>query len=139
LGRILDNLINNGLSYTTRQPRLSISVASEGGRALVRVADNGAGIPERERERVFERFHRSSDPAFRHVTGTGLGLFIGRQLAEAHGGSLTIERSTPDEGTVFALALPVSSAEPARILELSSDSSKPPIRIEEQTAAASPA
>jgi signal transduction histidine kinase len=140
LGRILDNLINNGLSYTTRQPRLSISVSSEGGRALVRVADNGAGIPESERERVFERFHRTSDPAFRNVAGTGLGLFIGRQLAEGHGGSLTIESSTPDEGTVFALALAASTAEPARILNLSSgDSSKPATWLEEPTAAASPA
>ena len=112
LGRILDNLINNGLSYTTRQPQLSISVSSEGGRAFVRIADNGAGILESERERVFERFHRTSDPAFRNVAGTGLGLFIGRQLAEGHGGSLTIESSIPDEGTVFALALPLSPAEP---------------------------
>jgi len=112
LGRILDNLINNGLSYTTRQPQLSISVSSEGGRALVRIADNGAGIPESERERVFERFHRTSEPAFRNVAGTGLGLFIGRGLAEAHGGSLTIESSMPDKGTVFALALPLSPAEP---------------------------
>src|SRR5438309_7402522 len=115
LGRILDNLINNGLSYTTRQPRLSISVSSEGGMAVVRVADNGAGIAESERERVFERFHRTHDPAFRNVAGTGLGLFIGRGLAEGHGGSLTIERSTPDQGTDFKLALPLSPAEPARV------------------------
>jgi signal transduction histidine kinase len=139
LGRILDNLINNGLSYTTRQPHLSIRVSSEGDRALVRVADNGAGIPENERDQVFERFHRTSDPAFRHVTGTGLGLYIGRQLAEGHGGSLTIESSTPDGGSVFALALPLSTAEPARILNLSSGDPSKPIRIEEQTAAASPA
>ena len=117
LGRILDNLINNGLSYTTRPPQLSISVSSERGRALVRVADNGAGILESERERVFERFHRTSDPAFRNVAGTGLGLFIGRQLAEGHGGSLTIESSVPDEGTVFALALPLSVADRAGVEE----------------------
>ena len=121
LGRILDNLINNGLSYTTRQPQLSISVSSEGGRALVRIADNGAGIPESERERVFERFHRTSEPAFRNVAGTGLGLFIGRGLAEAHGGSLTIESSMPDKGTVFALALPLSPAESAALEGASSE------------------
>ena len=110
------------------------------GEVMALVGDNGAGILESERERVFERFHRTSDPAFRNVTGTGLGLFIGRQLAEGHGGRLTIESSTPDDGTVFALALPVSTAEPARILTLSSgDSSMPAPRIEEQTAAASPA
>ena len=110
LGRILDNLINNGLSYTTRSPRLTISVCSEGARAVVRVADNGAGIPASDRERVFERFQRTNDFAFRDVSGTGLGLFISRQLAEGHGGSLAIESSTPEEGTVFALALPMLPA-----------------------------
>jgi len=106
LGRILDNLINNGLTYTTRPPRLIISASVEGTQAFVRVADNGAGIPATDRERIFERFQRTNDPAFRHVSGTGLGLFISRQLAEGHGGSLRIESSTPGEGTVFALALP---------------------------------
>jgi len=110
LGRILDNLINNGLTYSTRAPRLRITVSSEGARALVRVADNGAGIPPTERERVFERFQRTNDTTFRHVSGTGLGLFISRQLAEGHSGSLVIESSTPDDGSVFALAIPISSA-----------------------------
>jgi len=110
LGRILDNLINNGLTYTTRPPRLTISLLSEGERALVRVADNGAGISANDRERVFDRFQRTNDPAFRHVSGTGRGLFISRQLAEGHGGSLAIESSTPGDGTVFALALPTLPA-----------------------------
>ena len=115
LGRILDNLINNGLTYTTRPPRLTISLLSEGGRALVRVADNGAGISASDRERVFERFQRTNDPVFRHVPGTGLGLFISRQLAEGHGGTLTIESTTPGDGTVFALALPIVPAGEERI------------------------
>jgi signal transduction histidine kinase len=110
LGRILDNLINNALTYNLRSPRLSIVVSSERDRAFVRVADNGAGIPDEERERVFERFHRANEPAFRNVGGTGLGLYISRQLAEGHGGSLVIESSTPGDGTVFALALPLSVA-----------------------------
>ena len=97
---------------------------------MVRVADNGSGIAESERERVFERFHRTTDPAFRNVAGTGLGLFIGRGLAEGHGGSLTIERSTPDQGTVFKLALPLSPAEPARVAEVSSGSGKLSSRVE---------
>jgi signal transduction histidine kinase len=120
LGRILDNLINNGLTYTLRPPCLAITVSRAGARAVVRVADNGAGIPKDERERVFDRFHRNNEPAFRNIPGTGLGLYISRQLAEGHGGSLVIESSTPDDGTVFALALPVSVAEPARGQDVSS-------------------
>jgi signal transduction histidine kinase len=108
LGRILDNLINNGLTYSVRSPRLSITVSGEGNRAIVRVADNGAGIPDEERERIFEQFHRSNEPAFRNVPGTGLGLYISRELAEGHGGSLVVESSAPDRGSVFTLALPLS-------------------------------
>jgi signal transduction histidine kinase len=122
LGRILDNLINNGLSYSTRPPRLTISVSCEGARALVRVADNGAGIPAKDRERVFERFQRTNEPAFSEVSGTGLGLFISRQLAERHGGSLAIESSTPGVGTIFALAIPILPAETDRVQDAPSQS-----------------
>jgi signal transduction histidine kinase len=122
LGRILDNLMNNGLSYTTRPPQLTITVSSEAGRALVRVADNGAGITASDRERVFERFQRTNDPGFRDVSGTGLGLFISRQLAEGHGGSLAIESSTADLGTVFVLALPMLPPGTDRIHDGSSQS-----------------
>jgi len=109
LARILDNVIDNGLTYSFRPPRLSITVLGDDGRAVVRVADNGVGIAEDEQERVFERFHRANEPAFHNVAGTGLGLYISRQLAEGHGGSLSIESST-QEGTVFALALPLVRA-----------------------------
>ena len=110
LGLILDNLINNGLTYTTRPPRLSISVLSEGGRAIVRVVDNGVGIPASEWEHVFERFHRGNDPEFRTVPGTGLGLYISRQLADGHHGRLVIERSEVGVGTTFALDLRLAAA-----------------------------
>ena len=108
LGRILDNLINNGLSYSLGEPHLLITLSGDGERAVVRVRDNGVGIPESERARVFDQFHRANEPAFRNVPGTGLGLYISRQLAEGHGGSLAIEESAPGGGTVFALALPKS-------------------------------
>jgi len=110
LARILDNLINNGLTYTIRPPQLSISVLSEGGRAIVRVVDNGVGIPASEWEHVFERFHRGNNPEFRTVPGTGLGLYISRQLAEGHRGELVIERSEPGVGTTFALGLGLAAA-----------------------------
>ncbi|HLQ62332.1 MAG TPA: MASE1 domain-containing protein [Candidatus Acidoferrales bacterium] len=108
LGRILDNLIANGLVYSVRRPRLSISATAEPRQATVRVGDNGVGIAESDRERVFERFQRGGDPRFHKVPGTGLGLYIGRRLAEEHGGGLVIESSRPDQGTVFALTLPIA-------------------------------
>jgi len=108
LGRVLDNLINNSLTYTVRPPRLSVTLTINHSQAMVRLADNGIGIPVSDRERVFERFHRSSNPALSAVPGTGLGLFISRELVRGHGGSLVVESSTPGEGTVFALALPLA-------------------------------
>ena len=111
LGRVLDNLINNGLTYTMRPPRLSIAVSTEDMRGVVRVADNGVGIPDAERGLVFERFHRGHDPNFSNVPGTGLGLYISRQVAERHHGRIVIERSEPGAGTVFALSLPLAGVE----------------------------
>jgi signal transduction histidine kinase len=131
LGRILDNLINNGLTYNVRPPRLSITVSGEGDRAVARVADNGAGIPANERERVFERFHRTNEAAFRNVAGTGLGLFISRKLAEVHGGTLVVESSTPGRGSVFALALPLALT--ASTGQAASDLSEASVQLVAQT------
>ena len=108
LGRVLDNLINNGLSYSAAPARLFIDLSTESHRAVVRVEDSGEGIPEAQREQVFERFYRGAGPMVAKVRGVGLGLHISRQLAEHNGGSLVIESSTLGVGTVFALALPLA-------------------------------
>ena len=107
LGRVLDDLLNNALTYTIRRPQLVIGLSTRSRRAIVRVEDNGIGIPEGERERVFDRLYRIADPQV-VVPGIGLGLFISRHLAEGFGGTLVVESSTPGTGTVFALALPLS-------------------------------
>jgi signal transduction histidine kinase len=111
LGRILDNLINNALSYTARPARVVIRVSTDHERVVVRVEDNGVGIAGDQREKVFDRFYRSASPTGAMVPGVGLGLFISRQLAELHHGSLVVESSKPGEGTVFALVLPLSLAD----------------------------
>jgi signal transduction histidine kinase len=116
LGRVLDDLINNALTYTTRPPRVQIRLSSRSGRAIVRVEDNGVGIPKDERELVFSRLYRVVDPEV-VVPGIGLGLYISRSVAESYGGSLVVGRSTPGEGSVFELALPISQTVSARRLE----------------------
>jgi signal transduction histidine kinase len=107
LGRVLDDLLNNALTYTVRRPQLVIGLSTHSRTAIVRVADNGIGIPKDDRERVFDRLYRVADPRV-VVPGIGLGLFIGRQLAESYGGTLVVESSSPGTGTVFALTLPLS-------------------------------
>jgi signal transduction histidine kinase len=113
LGRIVDNLMNNGLSYTTRAPQLTVTGTSEGGQNLIRVIDNGVGIAGEDRERLFEPFRRGRGPATEHVPGTGLGLYIARKLAQEHGGTLVIELSVLGEGSTFTLSLPRAAGVPA--------------------------
>jgi signal transduction histidine kinase len=107
LGRVMDDLINNALTYTVRTPRLVIGLTTRSRKAVVRVQDNGVGIRADERERVFNRLYRVVDPQV-VVPGIGLGLYICRQLAQSYGGSLVVEGSTPGKGSVFALSLPLS-------------------------------
>ena len=111
LGRILDNLIHNGLTYAARPPRLRVSVTTGSARAVVHVTDNGVGMSESERARIFRPFHRGKDPAFGSVPGSGLGLYVSRQLAEANEGKLTLERTEVGLGTSFALDLPLARRE----------------------------
>ena len=110
LGHVMDNLINNALSYARPPARIAISSAIEAGRAVVRISDNGAGISEELRAGLFEPFRRGRQPGFEEVPGTGLGLYISRELATAHGGSLMLEKSAPGDGSTFALWLPLAAA-----------------------------
>ena len=100
--RILDNLANNALDYGGQAPWVRLSVDSDSEPPAIRVEDKGVGISEDMHERVFDRFVRIDNG----VPGTGFGLHIGRLLADACGGSLTLERSAPGEGSVFLLQLP---------------------------------
>jgi signal transduction histidine kinase len=119
IGRILDNLINNSLTYTARPPRLKVDAVAEGDRALVHVIDNGVGMSDAERDLVFQPFHRTKDPAFNSVPGAGLGLYASRKLAEVNQGRLTLERTEPGVGTCFALDLPLARSKPVTQIPLS--------------------
>jgi signal transduction histidine kinase len=82
-------------------------VALEDGDVVVRVSDRGPGIPSEARERVFERFERLEDTATQ--TGTGLGLYITRQLVRAMGGNVTVD-SVQGAGSTFTIRLPQLTA-----------------------------
>jgi two-component system, sensor histidine kinase len=110
LGRILDNLINNALTYCREKPEVTLALAG-GEAARIEVRDNGVGIPENKREAVFERFVRLDDTGVGQVPGTGLGLYISRELARRHGGSLELRESEPGEGSIFELRLPLADPE----------------------------
>ena len=111
IGRILDNLINNALTYCVARPEVTVTLSSPKEPAIA-VIDNGVGIPSAKRELVFERFVRLDDDQVGPVPGTGLGLYISRELARRHRGSLVLEQSAPGKGSRFLLRLPPAESEP---------------------------
>ena len=105
LHRILANLMRNAREAIEHEARvvpgaIRVSLAQAEGTSVIRLADNGPGVPERARERLFQAFSGSSRPG-----GAGLGLAIARELALAHGGDLTLADNSSD-GAVFELRLP---------------------------------
>lgn len=102
LGRALSNLLRNAQKYAAASIRLS--AVREGGRLLIAVEDDGPGIPEEERDRIFEPFYRLDRSRDRATGGFGLGLSIARKAVLLHGGSLTVEDSDLG-GARFVIAL----------------------------------
>jgi signal transduction histidine kinase len=104
--QVVINLLTNALRYGGGKP-VDIRLSSDGSTARIDVTDRGIGIPEEMQPRVFEPFERAA--ASEAPAGLGLGLYISRQLVEAHGGTLTV-RSKPAEGSVFTVTLPREAA-----------------------------
>jgi len=105
LSKAFMNLLGNAVQYChpDRRPQINISVISEEDRHVFVIADNGIGIPEKDRHRMFKRFERGSNTS--GVSGSGLGLHIVRETVLGHGGTVWVE-SVEGEGTKFMLALP---------------------------------
>lgn len=101
LSRILGNLVDNAQRHADAQ--VTVEVRRDGRWAVLRVDDDGPGVAEADRERIFERFVRLDDARSRDDGGAGLGLAIARDIAERHGGTLTVR-----EGAAFELRLPVA-------------------------------
>jgi two-component system sensor histidine kinase KdpD len=108
--RILVNLLENAVKFSPEGTQVTVRGTKTRKEAILRVIDQGRGVPEEELEHVFEPFYRGA-PA-QDQTGTGLGLSIARGFAEANGGRLWAE-SRPGQGAVFALALPTAEEPPA--------------------------
>jgi len=105
--RILGNLVENALWYSPADTPVTIRAVREGEKLVFSVADRGPGVPEADRERIFEPFTRSDGARVRQG-GSGLGLSIARRLSEAQGGSLTYA-PRPGGGSVFTLRLPAAA------------------------------
>jgi signal transduction histidine kinase len=106
LRQVLQNLIDNAVKYSPSGDEVAVRARRENGQVLIEVVDHGPGIPFDQQGVIFEKFGRADVPGG-SKPGTGLGLFIARSIAEAHGGSLEV-RSRPEGGSTFVLTLPVA-------------------------------
>jgi two-component system phosphate regulon sensor histidine kinase PhoR len=105
LDQILVNLIDNGVKYTRADGNVWVEARDVGDAVRIEVRDDGPGIADKHRERVFERFYRADPSRSREAGGTGLGLSIVKHLVESMGGAVGVEPNTP-RGSIFWLRLP---------------------------------
>jgi len=111
LGRVetvIANLIDNAVKYSPDGGGVYVTVTAEPGQVAVGVEDEGIGIAEDAVPRLFTRFGRIQTPENEHIGGTGLGLYLSREIARRHGGDVVVEARRPLRGTRFTLVLPAA-------------------------------
>jgi two-component system sensor histidine kinase KdpD len=107
----LRQLLDNACKYSPAGSAIRIAIEKQPQSVAVRVWNSGSLVPSSERDRIFERFYRGSEA--RHLApGSGLGLYVARKIAQAHGGGLDLETDV-SEGTSFCLTLPIAQGDPA--------------------------
>lgn len=107
--RVLTNLVTNAERHS--QSRIDLYIGHEDGSAVVEVHDDGSGVSEQDRERIFERFARLAESKERDPGGSGLGLPISREIVQVHGGTLTAGHSDLLGGALFTVRLPLAPPE----------------------------
>jgi signal transduction histidine kinase len=121
--QVVDNLIENALKYGAAGPLPEVKLERDNGAARLTVVDHGLGVPEDERERIFDRFYRATNVQALPDTGIGLGLYICRRIVESHGGRIWVE-PTPGGGSTFVVSVPAQSA-PAHEMQPETPASVP--------------
>ncbi|HLL73685.1 MAG TPA: sensor histidine kinase [Pyrinomonadaceae bacterium] len=110
LRRVLVNLVSNALKFTPREGRVTLRAAEEGEHLRFSVSDTGVGIPAADIPRLFDKYEQARSRATRSEKGTGLGLYITRQLVELHGGQIKVD-SQEGKGSTFSFTIPIDKSE----------------------------
>ena len=106
LTNLIYNLVDNGIKYSPKAPRITIGTALQGDHLLLRVSDEGMGISKADQKHVFDKFYRVSTGDVHNVKGFGIGLSYVAQVVRLHHGHITVE-SEPGKGSTFTVSLPV--------------------------------
>lgn len=102
----ITNLLENAIKYTPLESEISITLIEKDHKALLTITDNGKGIPDGEKKKVFSKFYRIGDEATRHTKGTGLGLYLTSKIIQQHKGKICIKDNQPT-GAIFEVVLPL--------------------------------
>ena len=111
LAQVLTNLLSNAIKFSSDESTVTVRARANGAHLIIDVQDQGTGIPEEALSRVFDRFFQVDSTATRTQGGSGLGLYISKHIAEAHGGRMWAQ-SKVGQGSTFSLALPLKVPQP---------------------------
>jgi signal transduction histidine kinase len=103
----VNNLLENAVKYTPEDKPITVSLHPTENNLLLTVADEGSGIPDSEKRKIFNKFHRIGSEESRNAKGTGLGLYLTNKIIRQHKGRITVKDNTPS-GSIFEISLPVS-------------------------------
>ncbi len=104
LQAVVQNLLENAVKYAPEGSQVDVSVEKNNGKFRLRIADQGIGIPNDQKEAIFQKFYRIGNEDLRQSTGTGLGLYIVKQVVQAHGGTIQVTDNRP-KGTIFTVEI----------------------------------
>lgn len=107
VAQVVSNLLNNAAKYTPEGGRIGLTARVAGGFVELEVSDNGIGIPDEMKSKIFELFAQVKSPTVRAQEGLGIGLALVKQLVELHGGTISLESSGLNRGSTFQVRLPI--------------------------------
>ncbi|HEX6478360.1 MAG TPA: HAMP domain-containing sensor histidine kinase [Ktedonobacteraceae bacterium] len=110
LGQVFSNLLSNAIKYAPDADMVEVEIRSSAEAITISVRDHGMGIPQDQREKIFERFYRAVDPSTNAIPGLGIGLYLVAEIIKHHGGTITVE-SALGQGSAFHVALPLTRHE----------------------------
>ena len=104
----INNLLGNAVKYSPKEKPVNVSLMQEGNVAVLKIKDEGHGIPNAEKKKIFQKFYRTGNEATRRAKGTGLGLYLTKNIAQTQNGNIIIQ-DNPAGGSIFVFSLKAES------------------------------